>query len=106
MHCRVGFTSLFSVCLIAADASKDFYDPVKQRRINWGWAKIAYGPWGGSNTWDSSAHTLPREVTWNPELQQLVFAPVEEQALLRGAVIGQLKPQPLGAAKVVHVGLP
>lgn len=23
-------------------ASKDFYDPVKQRRINWGWAQIAY----------------------------------------------------------------
>jgi len=27
--------------------------------------------------------TLPREILWHPELQQLVFAPVPETALLR-----------------------
>jgi beta-fructofuranosidase len=57
-------------------ASKDMYDPVKQRRINWGWAKIAFGE-RSTNTWDSSAHTLAREVTWHPELQQLVYSPIE-----------------------------
>ena len=74
-------------------ASKDFFDPVGQRRINWGWAKIAYGEWNTGNPWDSSAHTLPREMTWHAELQQLVFSPLPEQTQLRGAVIGQLAKQ-------------
>ena len=52
---------------------QDFWDPVRQRRINWGWARVP----------PSSTQTLPREVTWHPELQQLVFSPVEEQAALR-----------------------
>jgi len=61
-------------------ASKDFYDPVKNRRINWGWATTA-GP--------TQVQTLPRDITWHPELQQLVYAPVEEQDTLREKVIGQ-----------------
>eukprot|EP01047_Picozoa_sp_COSAG01_P035500 COSAG01_NODE_2730_length_7172_cov_35.156087_1_plen_258_part_00 len=77
-----------------------------KRRINWGWAKVAYGPWSDGNPWESSAHTLPREVSWHPELQQLVFAPLEEQAALRGTTLAQLKPQPLHAGKPVALGLP
>jgi len=61
-------------------ASKDFFDPVKGRRINFGWATVP----------PASTQTLPREVTWHPELQQLVYTPVEEQSQLRGAVIGSL----------------
>lgn len=80
-------------------ASKDFFDPVKQRRILWGWAKIAYGKWTRGQSWGSSSHTLPREITWNAELAQLCFAPLEEQSKLRGAVLGKLKPQPLLPAK-------
>jgi hypothetical protein len=54
-------------------AAKDFWDPVKQRRVLWGWLKgVARG-----------AQSLPREVTWHPALRQLVFAPLEEQAALR-----------------------
>ena len=64
-----------------------------------------YGPWNTGRSWDSSCHTLPREVTWNPELQQLVFSPVEEQVSLRGAVLGQLKPQELPAGAPVSLGL-
>lgn len=64
-------------------ASKDFYDPVKQRRINYGWAQVPPG----------STQTLPREITWHPELQQLVYSPIEEQDQLRGSslfnVLGQ-----------------
>jgi sucrose-6-phosphate hydrolase SacC (GH32 family) len=60
-------------------ASKDFYDPVKQRRINWGWATTA-GP--------TQVQTLPREITWHPELQQLVYTQVEEQDSLRVNKIG------------------
>ena len=87
-------------------ASKDFYDPVGQRRINWGWAQIAYGPWNDGNAWESSSHTLAREVTWHPELSQLVFAPLAEQEQLRSAVLGQLKPQPLNASQPLSLGLP
>jgi len=58
-------------------ASKDFWDPVKERRINWGWAMAdAIG-----------TQSLPRMVTWNPELQQLVHSPLEEQDQLRGSKI-------------------
>jgi len=60
-------------------ASKDFYDPVKDRRINWGWATTA-GP--------TQVQSLPRDITWHPELQQLVYAPVDEQKSLREKQIG------------------
>jgi beta-fructofuranosidase len=82
-------------------ASKDFYDPVMKRRINWGWAQVPPG----------STQTLPREITWNPELQQLVYSPVVEQDKLRGDVLGTLgateikpnTPVPIGAFPA-HVG--
>eukprot|EP00943_MAST-04B_sp_MAST-4B-sp1_P007940 g7940.t1 len=54
-------------------ASKDFYDPVKDRRINWGWAVVAPG----------STLSMGREVVYNAELQQLEFLPLEEQKDLR-----------------------
>ena len=77
-------------------ASKDFFDPVKGRRINFGWATVP----------PASTQTLPREVTWHPELQQLVFSPLEEQDSLRGAVIGHLANQPLTANVSTPLGLP
>jgi len=77
-------------------ASKDFYDPVKKRRINWGWAKVP----------PASTQTLPREITWNPELQILVQSPLEEQEQLRAGVIAHLKEQPLPAGSEVSLGLP
>ena len=101
------FTALGPQVLIdhgAFYASKDFYDPVGKRRINWGWAQIAYGPWNDRNAWESSCHTLPREVTWNAELQQLVFSPLAEQAKLRGSPSIQLKAQPLTSNKPVSLG--
>ena len=55
---------LASRLLLGSDALEldgtDFYDPVKGRRVNWGWAKVAYGPWNDKDSWASSAHTLPR----------------------------------------------
>jgi len=77
-------------------ASKDFWDPVKKRRINYGWATVP----------PQSTQTLPREVTWNPELQQLVYSPVEEQKELRAGIIGSLKEQVLTANKTLNLGLP
>jgi len=77
-------------------ASKDFYDPVKGRRINFGWATVP----------PASTQTLPREVTWHPALQQLVYSPVEEQDSLRGAIIGSLNREVLTANLSTPLGLP
>ena len=60
-------------CCDYADASKDFYDPGPPgRRILWGWVEFGQG-----------VLSLPREVTYHPQLQQLVFTPVPELAKLR-----------------------
>ena len=77
-------------------ASKDFFDPVKGRRINFGWATVP----------PQSTQTLPREVTWHPELQQLVYSPVEEQEALRGSVIGSLQGLLLTANASTPLDLP
>ena len=53
-------------------AAKDFWDSRNGRRILWGWAQIPNG-----------AQALPRQITWHPELQQLVFSPLVEQMSLR-----------------------
>ena len=53
-------------------AAKDFHDEKNGRRIVWGWAQIPGG-----------CQSLPREITWHAELQQLVFAPLPELASLR-----------------------
>jgi len=92
------FTATAAQQLIDADAlyaSKDFYDPVKKRRINWGWAQVP----------PDSTMTMPREVTWHPELQQLVFSPLEEQDSLRGAVIGSVPTQTLTQGKEASLGI-
>ena len=65
-------------------ATKDFWDPVKGRRILWGWGVPPL-----------DAQSLPREVTWNPELQQLCYAPLREQAELRLTPPLQTPPTPL-----------
>ena len=77
-------------------ASKDFWDPVKGRRISWGWATVP----------PASTQTLPREVTWHPALQQLVFSPVEEQADLRGAMLANQQTVALEANQTVPLHLP
>jgi len=55
-------------------ASKDFYDPVNKRRVYWGWARV-----NGIN----GVLTLVRELTWHPDLDQLISFPIVEQKLLR-----------------------
>jgi sucrose-6-phosphate hydrolase SacC (GH32 family) len=82
--------------MIIALVSKDFFDPVKGRRINFGWATVP----------PASTQTLPREVTWHPELQQLVYSPVDEQKSLRGKVIGSLQKKPLTANQSAALAMP
>ena len=99
----------FALALVDAGvayASKDFYDPVGARRVSWAWARVSFGPWS-ADAWDSSCHTLAREVTWHPELQQLVFSPLAEQAALRGRVVGALGARAaLPDGRAVALGLP
>ena len=45
---------------------------MQRRRINWGWAKTPHG-----------AQTMPRSMTYHPQLQQLVYSPLNESAALR-----------------------
>lgn len=78
----------------ASDASKDFFDPVKGRRILWGWAQVP----------PASTQTLPREVTWHPQLNQLVFSPLPEQSELR-AMPALAEMATVGLAADVHKSL-
>lgn len=58
-------------------ACKDFYDPLKQRRINYGWAMVSPG----------SALSLPREIVWSQAMQELLHVPLKEQESLRGDLL-------------------
>ena len=51
----------------------------------------------------TNTNSLPREVTYEPLLRQLLYFPLPELAALRGAVAAQLGPQPL-AAKPLALG--
>ncbi len=69
-------------------AAKDFWDEAQQRRLDWGWAPLY-----------TDSFTLPREVRYDPRLEQLVFAPVAEQAQLRnGTLAERTGSTPLGGA--------
>ena len=69
---------------------------MKDRRITFGWAGVQ----------PAATQSLPREVTWHPELQQLLFSPVEELEQLRGSVIGKLSSTKLTPNKATSLQLP
>lgn len=79
-----------------AYATKDLYDPILGRRIMWAWTAYA-GPGQG-------VMSLPREITWNPELQQLVYAPLPELDLLRGSVLANVKQMILNKGEAERLG--
>ena len=58
-------------------AATQWIDPVKNRTLLWSWAPVH----------PNSTMTLLRELTWNAELEQVEFSPIEEQQKLRGAVL-------------------
>jgi sucrose-6-phosphate hydrolase SacC (GH32 family) len=75
-------------------ASKDFWDSSTNRRILHGWLEFGNG-----------ALSLPREVTWHPQLQQLVFSPVPELEKLRLHSLGSVrKATPLRPNASVSLG--
>jgi sucrose-6-phosphate hydrolase SacC (GH32 family) len=60
-------------------AAKQFADPVNNRTLLWTWAYVR----------PNSTMALLRVITWNRELSQLEFAPLEEQAQLRESVLAK-----------------
>ena len=60
-------------------AAKQFADPAKNRTLLWTSAQVK----------PNTSMALLRVITWNPELSQLEFAPLEEQAQLRESVLAQ-----------------
>jgi len=76
-------------------ASKDFWDPVMQRRIMWGWATVP----------PSSVQALPRSITWDPELDQLYSAPLQEQDLLRESLLAEMHGLELQAGQPMRLGI-
>lgn len=81
-------------------ASKDFWDPVKSRRILWFWGTVPSG-----------IQTIPREMTYHPGLKQIVHAPAAEMMELRTGTIADLgsaslkpgKPLKLAAANAANL---
>ena len=73
-------------------AVKDFWDAKHGRRIDWGWAPLY-----------TSSLSLPRNVEYDPRLEQLVFAPLAEQALLRNGTLGMWNGTLARAAKPLHI---
>jgi len=81
-------------------ASKDFWDPIKSRRINWGWSMaIDFAP-------IMATQSLPRAVTWHPELQQLVYSPLDEQDELRTAKLAVVSNVALAPNQTLPLRLP
>ena len=66
------------------------------RRINWGWLIVGV----------NNAQGLPREVTFNPVLRQLEWAPIEEQKQLRSTVLFNKSSIELGPTAALNMGLP
>jgi beta-fructofuranosidase len=74
-------------------AAKDMWDPSKGRRVLWGWITIPHG-----------ALTMPREITYDAELNQLIFSPLPEQASLRSGTLASCGSKPVHAQPAVPLG--
>ena len=91
---------------------KSFHDPVKNRRLQYGWVQGAglggeedakLGPYSLKNNHQS----LLREVTYDPRLGMLQFFPVEETNLLRGGVLSAITtPTPVPPSGVLSLPTP
>ena len=73
-------------------AAKDFWDASLSRRLMWAWAPLY-----------TDSFVLPREVRYDPRLEQLVFAPVAEQPSLRNGTLAKLGATPLDSARPVRL---
>ncbi|XP_062112733.1 beta-fructofuranosidase, insoluble isoenzyme 1-like [Humulus lupulus] len=65
-------------------ASKTFYDPVKKRRILWGWANESDARVTDVQKGWSGIQAIPRTIVLDPSGKQLLQWPIEEVETLRG----------------------
>ncbi|KAF3441635.1 hypothetical protein FNV43_RR15550 [Rhamnella rubrinervis] len=65
-------------------ASKTFYDPVKKRRVLWGWANESDSQPEDINKGWAGIQAIPRKLWLDPSGKQLVQWPIEELDSLRG----------------------
>ncbi|XP_039016056.1 beta-fructofuranosidase, insoluble isoenzyme 3-like [Hibiscus syriacus] len=68
-------------------ASKSFFDPVKHRRIVWGWSNESDTKQDDVKKGWAGIQLIPRTVLLDPSGKQLVQWPVEEIETLRGQMI-------------------
>ena len=98
-------------------ASKSFWDPVKSRRIMWGWVRAGLGKASGdvSNKDECTLvngngrynmNSLARETNYDPLLRRLTFFPIEEYDELRGDVLATAGETWLVPGSDVDLGLP
>ena len=69
-------------------ASKTFFDPVKQRRILWGWSNESDSVQDDVGKQWAGVQTIPRAVWLDHSGRQLVQWPVKELEKLRGKRVG------------------
>jgi len=83
---------------------KSFLDPVKRRRIMYGWSQPA-GVNGVGERYKGSTQSLLREVTYDPRLGMLYFYPIEEYSQLRSKVLAKSS-SPFTLSKVMVLATP
>ncbi|KAK8553982.1 hypothetical protein V6N13_072903 [Hibiscus sabdariffa] len=86
-------------------ASKSFFDPVKHRRILWGWSNESDTKLDDVKKGWAGIQLIPRTVLLDPSGKQLVQWPVEEIETLRGSKIdhmGNLKLETGKPVKLFH----
>ncbi|XP_022767046.1 beta-fructofuranosidase, insoluble isoenzyme 1-like [Durio zibethinus] len=64
-------------------ASKSFIDPIKNRRIIWGWTNESDTPQDDVKKGWAGIQTIPRKVWLDPNRKQLLLWPIEEIETLR-----------------------
>lgn len=83
-------------------ASKSFYDPVKNRRVLWGWANESDAAENDVQKGWAGIQLIPRTVVLDPNGKQLIQWPVEELESLRGEHV-QLNKQELKLGDNIEV---
>lgn len=69
-------------------ASKTFRDPIGERQVLWGWISEQDSA-GPSRGWQGM-QSLPRQISYDSDLQLLDIAPLPELTALRTSIIGSL----------------
>ena len=91
-------------------AAKSFADTINSRRIVWAWVRLGeqalealdengqaypgFHPGGcpGIGSVMTNTNSMAREVTYDPQLQRLIFFPIQEMSTLRRSVLGGAPP--------------